>query len=59
MLAATRRLLRMIPLALASVVTPLEAADFAGLVDVGGGRKMYLECAGRGVSHSRVHIGQG
>jgi pimeloyl-ACP methyl ester carboxylesterase len=24
------------------------SADFAGLVDIGGGRKMYLECRGRG-----------
>ena len=23
-------------------------ADFAGLVDIGGGRKMYLECRGQG-----------
>jgi hypothetical protein len=22
--------------------------DFAGLVDIGGGRKMYLECQGKG-----------
>jgi hypothetical protein len=25
-----------------------QSADFAGLVDVGGGRKMYLECRGKG-----------
>ena len=25
-----------------------ESGDFAGLVDIGGGRKMYLECRGRG-----------
>ena len=24
------------------------SADFAGLVDIGGGRKMYLECRGAG-----------
>ncbi len=23
-------------------------SDFAGLVDIGGGRKMYLKCSGRG-----------
>ena len=32
-----------------SSVAPADAqADFAGLVDVGGGRKMYLECRGQG-----------
>ncbi|HET7254212.1 MAG TPA: hypothetical protein VFJ46_10640, partial [Xanthobacteraceae bacterium] len=25
-----------------------QSKDFAGLVDVGGGRKMYLECRGTG-----------
>ena len=25
-----------------------ESGDFAGLVDIGGGRKMYLECRGTG-----------
>src|SRR6478735_12747641 len=25
-----------------------QSKDFAGLVDIGGGRKMYLECRGRG-----------
>jgi pimeloyl-ACP methyl ester carboxylesterase len=34
--------------ALASVATPVAAADFAGLVDIGDGRKMYLECRGEG-----------
>jgi D-alanyl-D-alanine carboxypeptidase len=34
--------------AVALVVTPAAAADFAGLVDIGGGRKMYLECSGTG-----------
>jgi pimeloyl-ACP methyl ester carboxylesterase len=34
--------------ALASVLTPLAAADCAGPVDIGGGRKMYLECRGEG-----------
>ena len=24
------------------------SGDFAGLVDIGGGRKMYLECRGTG-----------
>ena len=35
-------------IALASFATPAAAADFAGLVDIGGGRKMYLECSGAG-----------
>src|SRR5688572_22170258 len=35
-------------IALAFVVTPVAAADFAGLVDIGGGREMYLECSGDG-----------
>jgi hypothetical protein len=26
----------------------VESGDFAGLVDIGGGRKMYLECRGSG-----------
>jgi hypothetical protein len=34
--------------ALALLVTPVKAADFSGLVDIGGGRKMYLECSGTG-----------
>jgi len=25
-----------------------EGSDFAGTVDIGGGRKMYLECSGTG-----------
>jgi pimeloyl-ACP methyl ester carboxylesterase len=29
-------------------VRAAEAKDFAGLVDIGGGRKMYLECRGSG-----------
>jgi hypothetical protein len=28
-----------------------QSGDFAGLVDVGGGRKMYLECRGIGKAH--------
>ena len=43
-------------LLLVALVTPLdpavahaaESGDFAGLVDIGGGRKMYLECHGFG-----------
>ena len=35
-------------MALASVVTPATAADFSGLVDIGGGREIYLECRGTG-----------
>jgi hypothetical protein len=30
--------------------------DFSGLVDIGGGRKMYMECHGRGGSHGRARI---
>ena len=26
--------------------------DFAGLVDIGGGRKMYMECRGKGAPRS-------
>ena len=42
--------LRLAPMAiaLASLVAPAWAADFSGLVDIGGGRKMYLECSGMG-----------
>ena len=46
-----RVVLCLIPLLAASVPAPAPAAaggDFAGLVDVGGGRKMYLECRGSG-----------
>jgi len=41
---------RLAPLAvaIASVITPVAAADFAGLVDIGGARKIYLECKGAG-----------
>ncbi len=43
-------------LLLIPLVTPLDAAavhaaesqDFAGLVDIGGGRKIYMECRGAG-----------
>jgi pimeloyl-ACP methyl ester carboxylesterase len=28
--------------------TPSAKGDFAGLVDIGGGRRLYLECAGQG-----------
>ena len=34
--------------AVALVITPVAAADFAGLVDIGGARKIYLECKGAG-----------
>jgi len=27
---------------------PVESGDVAGLVDVGGGRRLYLECRGTG-----------
>jgi pimeloyl-ACP methyl ester carboxylesterase len=45
-----RRYLHLVPLtiALASFVTPVRAADFSGLVDIGAGRKIYLECSGIG-----------
>jgi hypothetical protein len=44
------RYLRLTPLAIAiaSLVVPVRAADFSGSVDIGGGRKMYLECSGAG-----------
>ena len=47
---AAGRSSRLAPLAVAValVATPVAAADFAGLVDIGGGRKMYLECWGEG-----------
>lgn len=32
----------------ATTTTPTAAADFAGSVDIGGGRSMYLECRGSG-----------
>ena len=35
-------------LATAPVSALAESNDFAGLVDIGGGRKMYLECRGTG-----------
>jgi hypothetical protein len=54
-LPMTRLLGRMTLLMLAFGVQLVSAAtgsagsgDFAGLVDIGGGRKMYLECRGRG-----------
>ena len=28
--------------------TTNSAADFSGLVDIGGGRKIYMECRGKG-----------
>jgi pimeloyl-ACP methyl ester carboxylesterase len=42
--------LRAVPLAAALTVfaIPAMAEDFSGVVDIGGGRKMYLECAGAG-----------
>jgi pimeloyl-ACP methyl ester carboxylesterase len=32
----------------ASVAVCAARADFSGLVDIGGGRRMYLECRGKG-----------
>jgi pimeloyl-ACP methyl ester carboxylesterase len=53
--------LRLAPLAvaLASVVTPVAAADFAGLVDIGDGRRMYLECSGTGAPTVVLISGKG
>jgi hypothetical protein len=31
-----------------AVAVGAETGNFAGLVDIGGGRKMYLKCSGRG-----------
>ena len=47
------RLLRSITLLILALTVRLVSAatgsaDFAGLVDIGGGRKMYLECRGTG-----------
>jgi len=45
------RLLALIPLLTAvdpAAAHAAESGDFAGLVDVGGGRKIYLECRGSG-----------
>jgi hypothetical protein len=41
------------------VVTPAAAADFASLVDIGGGRKMYLACKGAGVTTVALISGKG
>jgi len=50
MFVTARCLLRLIAasVALAALVMQAAAADFAGLVDIGGGRGMYLECSGTG-----------
>ncbi len=32
----------------AATLHAADSGDFAGLVDIGGGRKMYLECRGTG-----------
>src|SRR5262245_57067593 len=52
---------RLAPLAIAValIVTPAAAADFAGLVDIGGGRKMYLECSGTGAPTVVLISGKG
>ncbi len=52
---------RLVPLALAvaALVTPVAAAEFAGLVDIGDGRKLYLECKGAGIADCGAHLGQG
>jgi hypothetical protein len=45
-----RIFLLLVPLvtALDSTARAVESGDFAGLVDIGGGRKMHLECRGTG-----------
>ena len=50
MLRAARVLLLLVPLVIALDASAAfaESGDFAGLVDIGGGRKMYLECSGTG-----------
>lgn len=37
-----------VAIALISLAAAAQAADFAGLVDIGGDRKLYLECSGTG-----------
>ena len=61
MLVANRRSLRIIPLAitLAAMGLPARAADFAGLVDIGDGREMYLECSGAGAPTVVLISGKG
>jgi D-alanyl-D-alanine carboxypeptidase len=58
---AAGRSSRLAPLAVAValVATPVAAADFAGLVDIGGGRKMYLECSGTGAPTVILISGKG
>jgi pimeloyl-ACP methyl ester carboxylesterase len=53
--------LRLAPLAVlaALVSTPVAAADFAGLADIGGGRMMYLECRGAGAPTVVLISGKG
>src|SRR5258706_14047003 len=41
-------LIAVLLLAAAPSATHAAPSDFAGLVDIGGGRKMYLECRGSG-----------
>jgi pimeloyl-ACP methyl ester carboxylesterase len=45
--------------ALVALVTPAASADFAGLVDIGGGRKIYLECKGAGLPTVVLISGKG
>src|SRR5438045_3949104 len=45
--------------AVALVIKPVAAADFAGLVDIGGGREMYLECSGEGAPTVVLISGKG
>ena len=40
--------LLMLALSVRLVSAATGSANFAGLVDIGGGRKMYLECRGAG-----------
>src|SRR4029078_1049973 len=39
--------------------TPAAAGDFAGLVDIGGGRKLWLECRGAGSPTVILEAGTG
>ena len=39
------------------VAAVAETSSSGGLVDIGGGRKIYLECRGTGFSYSGAYIG--
>ena len=46
-------------IALISLAAPAQAADFAGLVDIGADRKLYLECSGIGAPTVVLISGKG